>query len=333
MEEVTMKYRTFGKTGWKVSEVGLGTWALGGDEWGDVDENQALEVIDEATNQGINFIDTADVYGDGTSEKRIAKAIKQTDERIYIATKFGRRLDPHTSAGYTKENLERFLDRSLENLEVSTIDLVQLHCPPTDVYYRPEIFEAMEDFVEQGKIRYYGVSVEKVEEGLKAIEYPGLASVQIIFNIFRQRPAELFFDQCKKKDVAIIARVPLASGLLTGKFTKDTQFPENDHRNFNRNGEAFDVGETFAGVDFETGLEAVEQVEDLRPEGFTSAQFALKWILEHNEISIVIPGAKNRKQVRDNAQTSDLPGLKSGTMEETRNIYEKLIKQQVHQRW
>ena len=328
-----MKYREFGKTGWKVSEVGLGTWALGSDAWGDLDEDRALEVLEEAIDKGINFFDTADVYGDGTSEKRIAKVLKNTDERIFVATKFGRRVDPHVSEGYTRDSLERFLDRSLKNLGVDTIDLIQLHCPPTEVYYRPEIFEALEEFVEEGKIQYYGVSVEKVEEGLKAIEYPGLASVQIIFNMFRQRPADLFFGQCRKKNVAIIPRVPLASGLLTGKYGKDASFPENDHRNFNRHGEEFDVGETFAGVDFETGLEAVERLEKVKPENYSMAQMAIKWILSHDEVSVAIPGAKKRKHVRDNAQTSDLPDLPAEVTREARDIYKELIKDQIHHRW
>jgi len=328
-----MKYREFGKTGWKVSEVGLGTWALGSDAWGDVDATQARETLQEAIDQGINFFDTADVYGDGTSEKRISEVLDETDERIYVATKFGRRIEPHRSEGYTKENLERFLDRSLENLGVDTIDLVQLHCPPTDVYYRPEIFEAMEDFVEKGKIQYYGVSVEKVEEGLKAIEYPGLTSVQIIFNTFRQRPADLFLERCREKNVAVIPRVPLASGLLTGKYDKDATFPENDHRNFNRNGEEFDVGETFGGVDFETGLEAVDRLRQVKPDDYSMAQLAIKWILSHEEVSVVIPGAKKGKHVRDNARTSDLPELPPEVMHEARSVYEELIKEQVHHRW
>ncbi|MBS3813243.1 aldo/keto reductase [Candidatus Bipolaricaulota bacterium] len=328
-----MKYRTFGKTGWQVSEVGLGTWALGSDAWGDVDEEQALEVLDEAQKQGINFFDTADVYGDGTSEKRIARSLKNTDERIYVATKFGRRLDPHTSSGYTKGNLEGFLERSLRKLEMDTVDLVQLHCPPTEVYYRPEIFEAMEDFVDQGMVRYYGVSVEKVEEGLKALEYPNLASVQIIFNMFRQRPADLFFERASERDVAIITRVPLASGLLTGKYDRTSEFPENDHRNFNRKGEEFDVGETFAGVNFETGLDGAAEIEEVRPQGFTMAQLAIKWILEHDDVNVVIPGAKNRGQVRDNTEASDLPGLPDNVMDKVDRVYEKHVKEQVHQRW
>lgn len=328
-----MKYREFGKTGWKVSKVGLGTWALGSDAWGDVHEEQALAVLEEAIDQGINFFDTADVYGNGTSERRIAKVLEQTDEKIYVATKFGRRLEPHEAEKYNKENLERHLDRSLENIGVDTIDLVQLHCPPTDVYYKPEVFEAMEEFVEKGKIQYYGVSVEKVEEGLKAIEYPNLISVQIIFNMFRQRPAGLFFDRCREENVAVIPRVPLASGLLTGKYGEDASFPENDHRNFNRDGEAFDVGETFAGVDFETGLEAVRRLEGVKPEGYSMAQMALKWILSFDEVSVTIPGAKSKEHVRDNAEASELPKLPPEVNREARQVYEELIKEQVHQRW
>ncbi len=328
-----MKYREFGKTGWNVSEVGLGTWALGSDAWGDVDEEQALEVLEEAIEQGINFFDTADVYGDGLSEKRIGKVLDSTDERIYVATKFGRRLDPHEPKEYNKGNLERHLDRSLKNLGVDTIDLVQLHCPPTDVYYKPEVFEAMEEFVEKGKVQYYGVSVEKVEEGLKAIKYPNLTSVQIIFNIFRQRPADIFLGRCQEENVAVIPRVPLASGLLTGKYDKDASFPENDHRNFNRDGEAFDVGETFAGVDLETGLEAVNRLDEVKPSSYSMAQLAIKWILSHDEVSVVIPGAKSKEHVRDNAEASDLPELTPKVIHEARSVYEDLIKEQVHQRW
>lgn len=328
-----MKYRTFGKTDWEVSEVGLGTWALGGGAWGDVSEDEAMGVMKASIEKGVNFFDTADVYGDGESEKRITKALKDADERVYVATKFGRRLDSHVTEGYKRENLERFLDRSSKNLDTDTIDLIQLHCPPTEVYYKPEVFEVLEDFVDEGKIRYYGVSVEKVEEGLKAIEYPGVASVQIIFNMFRQRPSELFFERCKKKNVAVIARVPLASGLLTGKMTLETEFPEDDHRNFNREGDAFDVGETFAGVDFKKGLEAVEELKRIKPDNMTCAQMALKWVLMHDAVSCVIPGAKNAKQVEDNTGASELPDLDPDLMNEIEKIYEEYIKPQVHHKW
>lgn len=327
-----MNYRVFGRCGWAVSEVGFGAWAIGG-SWGRVDEEDAIAALHRAIDCGMNFIDTADVYGDGKSERLIARVLKERKERVFVATKAGRRLSPHTADGYTEENLTKFVERSLKNLEVETIDLLQLHCPPTEVYYRPEVFAALDKLVAQGKIRYYGVSVEKVEEGLKAIEYPGVRSVQIIFNIFRQRPAELFFARCREKRVAIIARVPLASGLLTGKITRDTVFPPDDHRNFNRYGQAFDRGETFAGVDFEKGLQAVEELRPLVPQGFTMAQFALKWILMFPEVSTVIPGAKNPRQAEENARASDLPPLQEDVMERIREIYEKYILPDVHHRW
>lgn len=328
-----MKYRMFGKTGWEVSEVGLGTWQLGGGDWGGVSKDKAMDILQAAQAEGINFFDTADVYGNGVSEERIGEFLEEKNEKIYIATKFGRRLDPHVSSGYTKENLEGFLDRSLEKLETDTIDLVQLHCPPTEVYYRPKVFEAMENFVEKEKIKRYGVSVQKVEEGLKAIEYPNLASVQIIFNIFRQRPKELFLGECKERDVAVITRVPLASGLLTGKFDIDTEFPENDHRNYNREGDAFDVGETFAGINYKKGLKAVKELEKIEFEDMSLAQMALKWILMHEAVSCVIPGATKEWQVESNATVSDLPDLDSDTMEEIERIYEEYVKDQVHHRW
>jgi len=327
-----MKYRIFGKTNWKVSEVGIGTWALGGG-WGRVSKSDAIGVLEKAIERGIDFFDTADVYGDGKSEQLIGQVLKSTDQKIYVATKFGRRLDPHVSSGYTKDNLERFLDRSLENLGVDTIDLIQLHCPPIDLYYKPEVFEALDSFVEQGKIQYYGVSVEKVEEGLKAIEYPGVVSVQIIFNIFRQRPLELFFEQCKKKNIAVIARVPLASGLLTGKMSLATKFPEDDHRNYNRQGKFFDVGETFSGVNLEIGLKAVEELKRIKPEDISCVQMALKWILMHSEVSCVIPGAKNIKQLEENISASELTDLDPDVLKNIKIIYEKFIKPTVHHRW
>lgn len=327
-----MKYRIFGKTNWKVSEVGLGTWALGGG-WGRVSESDAIGVLEKAIERGINFFDTADVYGDGKSEQLIGQVLKSTDQKIYVATKFGRRLDPHVSSGYTKDNLERFLDRSLGNLGVDTIDLIQLHCPPIDLYYKPEVFEALDSFVEQGKIQHYGVSVEKVEEGLKAIEYPGVVSVQIIFNIFRQRPSELFFEQCKKKNIAVIARVPLASGLLTGKMSLATKFPEDDHRNYNRQGKFFDVGETFSGVNFEIGLKTVEELKRIKPDDISCVQMALKWILMHSEVSCVIPGAKNTKQLEENISASELTDLDPDVLKGVKIIYEKFIKPKVHHRW
>src|SRR5512142_929367 len=256
--------RELGRTGGKISPVSFGAWAIGAD-WGAVDDRDSMAALQRAIDLGVNFIDTADVYGDGRSERLIAELRQQRSETIYVATKAGRRLDPHTADGYNRQNLTAFVERSLKNLKTEAIDLLQLHCPPTEVYYRPEVFGVLDDLCREGKIRFYGVSVEKVEEGLKALEYPNVQSVQIIFNMFRQRPAELFFKQAKKRRVGIIARVPLASGLLTGKLKKNTQFEEVDHRAFNRHGEEFDRGETFSGVDYEEGLQAVEELRALIP--------------------------------------------------------------------
>jgi aryl-alcohol dehydrogenase-like predicted oxidoreductase len=264
----------------------------------------------------------------------VAEVIKDfPDREIHVATKAGRRLDPHIAEGYNRENLTAFVERSLKNLDVETLDLVQLHCPPTEVYYRPEVFGIMDDLAQSGKLQHYGVSVEKVEEGIKALEYPNVVSVQIIFNIFRQRPSELFFPLAQEKNVAILARVPLASGLLTGKMSEKTTFPEDDHRNYNREGEAFDVGETFAGVDFKTGLKAVDELRELVPAEYSMAQFALRWILMSDAVSLAIPGAKNPKQASENAAASDMPALDDQKMDEICAIYDRYIREQVHQRW
>ncbi len=327
-----MQYRSFGRTGWRVSEIGFGAWAIGGD-WGYVSEEDALNALHTAIDNGINFIDTADVYGDGRSERIIARLLKQRTERIYVATKAGRRLNPHVAGGFTSENLTAFIERSLVNLEVEALDLVQLHCPPTQVYFMPEVFGILDDLVTAGKLRFYGVSVEKVEEGIKALEYPDLQSVQIIFNIFRQRPAELFFGLAQGKQVAILARVPLASGLLSGKMTRQTSFTADDHRNYNRFGESFDVGETFSGVDFEIGLQAVEALRPLVPAGMSMAQLALRWILMHPAVTTTIPSAKNPEQAHQNAAAADLPPLSPQLMEETQGIYEQFVRPRVHQRW
>ena len=327
-----MKYREFGRTGWRVSEIGLGAWAIGS-QWGEVSEEDALAAILTSIDEGVNFIDTADVYGDGRSERLISKALKARQDEVYVATKAGRRLNPHVAEGFTKENLTAFVERSLRNLEVEALDLLQLHCPPREVYYMPEVFGVLDDLAQAGKLRFYGVSVEKVEEAIKAIEFPNVQSVQIIFNMFRQRPSELFFDLAKKRRVGILARVPLASGLLTGKMTLATQFAADDHRNFNREGKAFDVGETFAGVDYETGLQAVEELRQLVPNGSSMTQFALKWILMFDAVSLAIPGAKNALQARENAAASDLPELSPETMRRVNEIYDAYIRPQVHQRW
>lgn len=327
-----MNYRSFGRTGWEVSEVSFGAWAIGG-SWGQVSESDAMDALHAAIDHGVNFIDTADVYGDGRSERLIAQVLKERSEEVYVATKAGRRLDPHLAEGYNRKNLTAFVERSLKNLGVKSLDLVQLHCPPTEVYYMPELFGVLDDLVQEGKIRFYGVSVEKVEEAIKAIEYPNVQSVQIIFNMFRQRPADIFFKLARERQVAILARVPLASGLLTGKMSRETAFAKDDHRTFNRRGEAFDVGETFSGVPFETGLEAVDELRQLLPLGATMAQFALRWILMFDEVSCTIPGARNRHQAIDNVQAADLPPLSNEVMAKIKTLYEKRIRPQVHQRW
>ena len=327
-----MEYRDFGRTGWKVSSVGFGAWAIGG-TWGPVEDEVSLKTLHKALDLGVNFFDTADVYGNGRSEKLLAQLKKERSEPFYVATKAGRRLNPHVPEGYNRENLTAFVERSLRYLETDSLDLVQLHCPPTAVYYMPEVFGVMDDLVQQGKLRCYGVSVEKVEEALKAIEFPNVQSVQIIFNIFRQRPAELFFPEAQRRKVAILARVPLASGLLTGKMTRETQFTPDDHRLFNRQGESFDRGETFSGVDYETGLQAVEELRVLLPAGMTMAQFALRWILNHPAISTTIPGAKRVDQVEDNVAAGNLPPLSPETMQRIADIYNRLVKPQVHNYW
>ena len=327
-----MKYREFGKTGWNVSTVSFGAWAIGG-SWGTVQDDDSIKALHTALDQGINLFDTADVYGDGHSEQLMAKLKKERKEDFYIITKAGRRLDPHTAAGYNRQNLTAFIERSLKNLETEALDLVQLHCPPTEVYYMPETFEVMDDLQKQGKILNYGVSVEKVEEALKAIEFPNVKSVQIIYNIFRQRPADLFFKLAKVNKIAILARVPLSSGMLTGKMSLKTEFEKDDHRLFNRHGEAFDRGETFSGVDYQTGLEAVEELKTLLPEGWTMAQFALRWILMNEAVSCVIPGAKRPGQVVDNAAAADLPDISPETMQKVQEIYEGKIKPLVHHYW
>ncbi|TWH02741.1 MULTISPECIES: aldo/keto reductase [Pseudoxanthomonas] len=328
-----MRSRPFGRSGHTVGEIGFGAWAIGA-AWGTVDDRDSIAALHAALDAGLDFIDTADVYGDGHSERLIARVLKERGgKRPFVATKAGRRLPRQEVAGYTAQNLQEWVDRSRRNLEMETLDLLQLHCPPTDAYYHPEIFEHLERLVERGAIARYGVSVERVEEALKAIEYPNVASVQIIFNMFRLRPAGLFFQEALRRGVAVIARVPLASGMLSGKFRADTRFEESDHRNFNRNGEAFDVGETFSGVPYEVGLAAVEKLRPLVPAGATMAQFALRWILMHEAVSVVIPGAKNPEQALANIAAAGLPALPEEVMAEVARIYEQDIKPHVHQRW
>ncbi|HMD88800.1 MAG TPA: aldo/keto reductase [Anaerolineaceae bacterium] len=327
-----MQYRTFGRTGWRVSAVSFGAWAVGG-SWGQVNDDESMAALHKAVDMGINYFDTADVYGDGRSEQLMARLRKERKEPIYIGTKAGRRLEPHVASGYNRQNLTAFVERSLKNLNTERIDLIQLHCPPFEVYYMPETFGVLDDLVKLGKLQYYGVSVEKVEEALKAIEYPNVQSVQIIFNIFRQRPAELFFQEAVRRQTAVIARVPLASGMLTGKLKPDTHFEQDDHRAYNRHGESFDRGETFSGVDYETGLQVVEELRPLVPPGASMAQFALRWILMFDAVSCTIPGAKRPSQVVDNARAADLPALTGATMATVEEIYDSRIRPLVHQYW
>jgi aryl-alcohol dehydrogenase-like predicted oxidoreductase len=327
-----MQYRSLGRTGFNISTVSVGCWAIGG-SWGKVNDEESLAALHRALDLGVNFFDTADVYGDGHSERLIARLRKERSEPFYVATKAGRRLSPHAAPGYNRENLTGFVERSLRNLQVESLDLLQLHCPPTDVYYQPETFAALDDLVQAGKLRHYGVSVERVEEGLKALEYPNVQSIQIIFNIFRQRPSELLFKESARRKVGILARVPLASGLLTGKLTPTQQFEQDDHRNFNRHGEAFDRGETFSGVDYDLALQAVEALRPLVPADMTMAQWALRWILMENAVTSAIPGARHATQVEDNLVAAELDDLSAEELRKIRQIYDARIKPHVHQLW
>ena len=326
-----MRYRKFSNLGWNVSEIGLGCWAIGGN-WVDVSENEAEEVLKEALDNGVNFFDTADVYGDGRSEKFIGKFIKSTSEKIFVATKTGLRVRPHTPDGYNLKNIEEFIDRSLINLGVDCIDLIQLHCPPPEICSKKETYEMMDEMVKKGKIAYYGVSVFNLSEAMDAIQFPNVKSIQLVFNIFRQKPVEVFFKEARKRNIGIIARGPLASGLLTGTIDQDTKFTPNDHRNYNRNGKVFDVGDTFSGVNFKKGLEAVEKLKDLLPDNFSLTDLAIKWILMHDEVSVVIPGATNKLQVQMNTHASNLEEI-SSLLPKINSIYDELIKPDVHNRW
>jgi aryl-alcohol dehydrogenase-like predicted oxidoreductase len=327
-----MEYRRLGKTGYEISAIGFGAWAIGAD-WGTVRDDDSLAALHAAADAGVNFIDTADVYGDGHSEQLIRRFLAERHgERIYVATKMGRRVEQKLE-NYTPEAFVAWTDRSRENLGTDTLDLVQLHCPPFDVYYTPELFAACDELVSEGVMRHYGVSVEKVEQAQKAMEYPGVATVQIIFNMVRQRPADRFLDEALANDVGVLARVPLASGLLTGKYDRTSTFADDDHRNYNRDGAAFDVGETFAGLDYEAGLAFVAALKELTPAGMTTAQLALRWILMHPGVSAAIPGAKTPEQARANAAAADLPPLSAELMGEVAERYAKYAKSLVHQRW
>jgi aryl-alcohol dehydrogenase-like predicted oxidoreductase len=327
-----MNYRRLGKTGYDVSTISFGAWAIGG-TWGEVSETDAMAALHRALDLGINLFDTADVYGDGRSERLIARLRRERTEPFYVATKAGRRLNPHVASGYNREHLRGFIERSLQNLEAESIDLLHLHCPPPEVYEQAEVFGVLDGFVQEGLLRAYGVSVETVDEALAAIKHPNVSAVQIIFNAFRLKPAEQFFAAAREADVGILARVPLASGLLTGKMSAQSQFAPDDHRTFNRHGEAFDKGETFSGVDFDSGLQAVEELRPHVPEGQTLAEFALRWILMFPEVSCAIPGAKNPAQVEANARAADLPPLSAAQMEAVQGVYDRLIRPGVHGLW
>jgi aryl-alcohol dehydrogenase-like predicted oxidoreductase len=328
-----MNFRTLGKTNFKITEIAIGTWQVGG-KWGsDFDPKLAENILNSAADQGINFIDTADVYSNGESEKAIGRFLKTRSEKFIIATKCGRQINPHVSQGYTVPVLRKFVEDSLRRLQVDTLDLIQLHCPPFEVYYRPEIFELFDQLKLEGKIQNLGISVEKIEEALKGIEYENVTSVQIIFNMFRQRPAELFFEQAQKKNIGIIARVPLASGLLTGKFSVNSTFEKGDHRNFNRNGEMFDKGETFSGVDYASGLEAVSELQAILSTDFSMAAQALRWILMFDAVSTVIPGASSPEQIGSNLAAAITPAFDDDKMLKIKVLYDKYFKKTLHHWW
>ncbi len=328
-----MDYRELGRTGWRVSAVGFGAWAIGGDAWGGADDAASMRALHRAVDLGVNFVDTADVYGDGHSERLVGRLRRERSEEIVVATKAGRRLDPHAAGGYTRANLTAFVERSLRNLETDALDLLQLHCPPSEVYEMPEVFGVLDDLAAAGKLRHYGVSVERVDEALRAVEYPGVQSVQIIYNMFRLKPADRFLDVARERRVGVLARVPLASGLLAGRLRPDTAFAAGDHRSFNRRGEAFDVGETFSGVDYDAGLRAVDELRPFVPDGATMAQLALRWILSFPEVTTTIPGARNPRQAEDNVRAADLPPLPDGAMARVHDVYDRHVRASVHDRW
>ncbi|HTI36873.1 MAG TPA: aldo/keto reductase [Vicinamibacterales bacterium] len=329
-----MEYRALGRTGMHVSAIGFGAWAIGGSAWGGADDEASMRALHAAVDAGVNFIDTADVYGDGRSERLVARLRRERPGApVYVATKAGRRLPSQTPEGYTRENLVAWIDRSLANLEVEAIDLLQLHCPPSSIVASDDVYGVLDDLKVEGKLRHYGVSVERVDEALESLRHPGVECVQIIFNLFRLKPADEFFGPARAASVGVLARVPLASGLLTGKLTSASVFPSDDHRAFNRNGEDFDKGETFSGVPYEIGLEAVEELKHLVPRGETLTQFALRWILMFEAVTCAIPGARTADQARDNAAAADLPAIDAATMSLVRRIYDEKIRPHVHRYW
>jgi aryl-alcohol dehydrogenase-like predicted oxidoreductase len=328
-----LHHRELGRTGRRISEIGFGAWAIGGDAWGGTDDRESLAALHRAVDLGVDFVDTADVYGDGHSERLIGRLRRERGEELVVATKAGRRLSPHVAGGYDRANLTAFVERSLANLGMEALDLLQLHCPPSEVYHMPEVFAVLDDLVAAGKVRHYGVSVERIDEALRAVEYPGVQSVQVVFNMFRLRPAEEFFAVARERRVGILARVPLASGLLTGKLRPDTRFGESDHRSFNRHGEAFDQGETFSGVDYEAGLRAVEELRGLVPPGASMAQLALRWILMFPEVTAAIPGARDARQAEDNVRAAELEPLSDETMRRVREVYDRHFREVLATRW
>ncbi|WP_457394924.1 aldo/keto reductase [Roseateles sp. P5_E1] len=326
-----MIYRSLGRTGWNISAIGFGAWAIGG-TWGHTDDSAAMAALHRALDRGVNFFDTADVYGDGHSERLLARLKRERPgDAFYIATKAGRRLNPHVADGY--RDLRPFIERSLQNLETDSLDLLQLHCPPSAVYAMPEVFAALDDLVREGKLRHYGVSVERIDEALAALKFPGVQSVQIIYNLFRQRPAEAFLPAAQAAQVGVLARLPLSSGMLSGKFTRDSRFGADDHRGFNRQGEAFDKGETFSGVDFEQGLAAVEELRALLPPGVSMARLALRWILMNEAVTTAIPGGRTPEQVDENVSAADLAALPAPLMQALVDVYQRRIAPQVHSLW
>jgi aryl-alcohol dehydrogenase-like predicted oxidoreductase len=328
-----MEYRPLGRTGMKVSAISFGAWAIGG-TWGPVDDEESMRALHAAIDAGTNFVDTADVYGDGRSERLVARLRRERHgETIFVATKAGRRLPRQAPEGYSRENLSAWVERSLKNLEAEAVDLLQLHCPHPKVYDMPEVFGILDDLVQAGKVRHYGVSVETVDEARRALRHPGVETIQVIFNMLRLKPAEELFAQAWSRHVGIIARVPLASGLLTGKLTKTSTFAPDDHRSFNRGGAFFDKGETFSGVPYDVGLEAVDHLRPFVPEGVSMSQAALRWTLMFEAVSCAIPGAKTPQQARDNAAAADLPPLSPATMAAVKALYDERIRPLVHASW
>src|SRR3954466_553110 len=329
--DAVMQYKALGRTGFEVSTVSFGAWAIGG-TWGEVNDSEAMRCLHRALDLGVNFFDTADVYGDGHSERLLARLRRERRDPFWVATKVGRRSSPHVKESYNRENLTAYVERCLTNLEVSALDLVQIHCPPTDVYYMPEVFGVLDDLVKAGKVRFYGASVERVEEGLKALEYPALQSLQVIFNILRQRPAELLFPRAMERKVGILARLPLSSGMLTGKLTSATHFAPDDHRAFNREGAAFDKGETFSGFDYDKSLQVVEKLRGLLPAGMTLPELALRFIASFPAVTCSIPGARRVEQVEQNVAAGTKGALDAGLLPELARLYETEVKPFVHQR-